>query len=126
MLFMAIMANPDRVPDNAGTAQVVMAFPIPSVIAYGGMLIVGIVNWIMISQSGQSIGKKIVGTRIVKVDGSLPGFAAGVALRAWVPVVIQAIPCVGAIFGLLDVLFIFGSERRCIHDQIAGTIVVQA
>jgi hypothetical protein len=28
-------------------------------------------------------------------------------------------------YGFVDVLFIFGQERRCLHDLIAGTRVVQ-
>ena len=32
----------------------------------------------------------------------------------------------GGLFGLVDILFIFGSERRCIHDLIAQTKVVVA
>ncbi len=27
---------------------------------------------------------------------------------------------------IVDILFIFGSERRCVHDLIAGTKVVEA
>jgi uncharacterized RDD family membrane protein YckC len=29
------------------------------------------------------------------------------------------------LYGLIDVLLIFGSERRCIHDYLAGTKVVE-
>jgi hypothetical protein len=49
-----------------------------------------------------------------------------VFLRAIVPGLIGAIPCVGNLFVLFDVLFIFGEERRGIHDYIAGTKVVEA
>ncbi len=34
------------------------------------------------------------------------------------------IPYVGMIFVFIDPLFIFREERRCIHDFIAGTKVV--
>lgn len=43
-----------------------------------------------------------------------------------VPAVISAIPLAGAAFGLVDILFIFRADRRCIHDLIAGTHVVTA
>jgi uncharacterized RDD family membrane protein YckC len=34
------------------------------------------------------------------------------------------IPVIGPLFGLVNVLFIFGEERRCLHDLAANTIVV--
>ncbi len=40
--------------------------------------------------------------------------------------VIVAIPVVGALYALVDALFIFGAEQRCLHDLIAGTKVVLA
>jgi len=30
------------------------------------------------------------------------------------------------LFGLINVLFIFGQEKRCVHDMIAKTKVVKA
>ncbi len=95
-----------------------------------GVFVVAIVNWVLISQSGQSLGKRIVGTRIVRLDGSLPGFSYGVAMRVWlfafISNIVGLIPFIGHFFGLVNVLFIFGDERRCIHDYIAGTRVVVA
>ena len=32
----------------------------------------------------------------------------------------------GAIFALVDILMIFREGNRCLHDDIAGTMVVQA
>jgi uncharacterized RDD family membrane protein YckC len=98
----------------------------PFVLMGIGALAIVIVQWVMISQSGQSIGKRIVGTRIVRLDGSLPGFGYGVAMRNWVPGIISNIPYLGFLFAIANVLFIFGAERRCLHDHIAGTRVVQA
>jgi hypothetical protein len=36
------------------------------------------------------------------------------------------IPGVGRWMPLIEILFIFGEERRCVHDLIAGTKVVIA
>jgi hypothetical protein len=41
-----------------------------------------------------------------------------------VPTLIGMIPYVGWIFSLADPLFIFGESRRCLHDMLADTIVV--
>ncbi len=35
-----------------------------------------------------------------------------------------AIPFVGAIYAIVDILMIFGEEHRCMHDMIATTCVV--
>jgi uncharacterized RDD family membrane protein YckC len=88
----------------------------------GGMLIVGIINWVMITNSGQSIAKRMLGMQIVKADtGELPGFLHGVVLRSWVPAAINQ-AC--SFFSLIDALWIFGEECRCLHDLIAQTVVI--
>lgn len=90
--------------------------------ALTGMLVIGVINWVMISQSGQSIAKRIMRMRIIVRDtGELPGFVRGVLLRVWLPALINQ-AC--NLFSLIDALWIFGDERRCLHDLIAGTVVV--
>lgn len=86
-----------------------------------------IYQWIQISNTGQSLGKKIMGIRIAMLStGRPPGFVQGVIIRSWVPRIIGAIPCgIGVIFSLVDICFIFSDNRRCLHDQWAGTHVVQ-
>lgn len=87
-----------------------------------GLFAVGVVNWVMITRSGQSIAKRMLGMRIVRVDtGGLPGFVNGVVLRSWVPTLINQ-AC--NLFSLIDALWIFNEERRCIHDLIAQTVVI--
>jgi uncharacterized RDD family membrane protein YckC len=93
-------------------------------------------QWVLIVVRGQSIGKLLLRTRIVLEDGSLPGFGRGVALRAWPLLFLQLLQLtlpIGmlggkqplALLALADALFIFRrGERRCLHDYIAGTWVV--
>lgn len=81
----------------------------------------------LLTTRGQTIGKKMMSVKIVKyADGSNPGFVHACLLRLIVPGFINGIPIVGSIFPLVDACFIFGEERRCIHDLIAGTKVVNA
>jgi uncharacterized RDD family membrane protein YckC len=76
-----------------------------------------------LSRDGQTIGKKAMKIRIVRYDdGGNPGFVKAVLLRAIVNGFIGIIP----FYPLVDILFIFGAEQRCIHDLLAGTKVVQA
>jgi len=45
--------------------------------------------------------------------------------RCLTPLILLLRPSIaGRIFGLVDILFIFGKEKRCNHDIIAGTKVV--
>ena len=97
---------------------------ISGIAAFAGLLLV-IYNFVQLYRHGQTVGKKWVGIRIVRTDGSRAGFGRILGLRAIVPAVIGAIPLIGAVFTLADALFIFGNERRCIHDYFADTIVVE-
>jgi uncharacterized RDD family membrane protein YckC len=105
-------------------------------------LVPAAVQWTLIARSGQSLGKKAVGTIIVTMDGRTAGLVRGVLLRS-VPLLVLAVVSVVldtffpdatyerivrvAVSALivLDPLFIFRSDRRCIHDHIAGTRVVR-
>jgi uncharacterized RDD family membrane protein YckC len=92
-----------------------------------GMLSLAVIQIYLLSTKGQTLGKKIVGVKIVKyADSSSPGFVHACLLRAIVPTLISNVPFLGLIFALVDICFIFGDERRCLHDLIAGTKVVNA
>lgn len=83
------------------------------------------VQWYLVATTGQTLGKKLFGIKIVMVDGSPVGFWTGVVLRDWAIGFLGALPFVGGIIGLADALYIFHADRRCLHDRIAGTIVVR-
>lgn len=92
--------------------------------AYLGL---AVTQCILLSRSGQSLGKKAVKIKIVRVkDETNPGFLKVCFLRGFVVGLISAVPYVGWIFGVVDYCFIFRDDRRCIHDLIAETKVVKA
>ncbi len=65
-------------------------------------------------------------TRIVSVrDGRLLSFGRLIGLR-YLPVWLVSVIPVIQLFGMIDALFIFRRDRRCVHDLIAGTKVVRA
>jgi uncharacterized RDD family membrane protein YckC len=81
-----------------------------------------IIQVALLARDGQTIGKKVVDIRIVSVEtGQNAGFGSNVAMRAWVNFLLGIIP----LYGLVDILFIFRDDQRCIHDLIAGTHVVE-
>lgn len=88
------------------------------------MLGLAVYQWILIATTGQTLAKRWLKMKIVKVDGTPVDFVSGVILRSWVVQALSAIPMVGGLVGLIDALMIFGAEQRCLHDHIAGTIVI--
>jgi len=83
------------------------------------------VQAVLLTFRGQTLGKLAMGLRIVDYEEEdPPGFFPCVILRSLVPWVIAFIPLFGTLFWLFDCLFIFGEKRRCIHDLMAGTKVV--
>jgi uncharacterized RDD family membrane protein YckC len=96
-------------------------------LAVSAMTILPVAIWqyYLIAKTGQSLGKRAMRTRIVLQDGSPPGFVRGVVLRAWLFYGAAAIPGLGNVAGLVDSLLIFRADRRCAHDHIAGTRVIQ-
>lgn len=86
------------------------------------LLILMIYSIVLLSTKGQTLGKKLLGIRITNLhDDGNPGFVKAVLLRIFVNSLLGIIP----LYGLIDILFIFSSDRRCIHDKIAGTRVIQ-
>ncbi|HVZ74163.1 MAG TPA: RDD family protein [Polyangia bacterium] len=96
-------------------------------VALGVLYVLGLlgIQLYMLSTRGQTLGKRWMAIKIVKLDGSAPGFVHAALLRAIVNGLIGAIPYVGGIYSLVDVLMIFREDRRCLHDQIAGTRVIK-
>lgn len=85
-----------------------------------------ILQGVLLTQQGQSVGKLAVGIRIVKLDsGENGGFTPNVLLRALLNGLIGAIPFLGLLYMLVDTLFIFRQDRRCVHDLMAGTVVIR-
>lgn len=100
----------------------------PGLIAFAFLWLLAVlaVDLYLLDKNGQTIGKKLLSIKIVRKDGSRAGLARIFWLRGAIGVLIGFIPVVGGLYGLVDVLFIFGEPRRCVHDYIADTIVVNA
>ena len=83
------------------------------------------INSYLLVTKGQTLGKWMLGIRIV--DAASNGAATALkllGLRYVLVMLVQAIPMIGQLLGLIDALFIFRGDRRCVHDLIAGTKVV--
>ena len=99
--------------------------------AMAGSMVISILLFLVIqgyllATAGQTVGKKLLGLRIVRSSGERSDPVRVIGLRYLLIWVIAAIPVVGWIFALVDVLMIFRDSRKCLHDNIADTIVVKA
>lgn len=87
-------------------------------------LIQALRNLILFCRTGQTWGKQRMGIKVVTQEGA-PMSVGGLVWRSFCPTVLGMIPFIN-ILGSFDVFFIFGSARRCLHDYLAGSIVVDA
>jgi len=83
------------------------------------------INWKSLNATGQTIGKKVVKTRIVTLQNEKPAINDLLKRYAFLNL-IGIIPFVGWIGSLVNVLFVFKADRRCIHDLIGKTKVIKA
>ena len=80
----------------------------------------------LVYRYGQTVGKRIMGIRVVRSDGSRVAFSRFIFLR-WLPLfIVGIIPWIGYLSGLVDALLIFRDSHQCLHDNIADTRVVTA
>lgn len=82
-------------------------------------------NLYWLKRYGQSIGKRALDIRIAGPDGEAVGLGR-IVFRRLAPVfVLGRLPGVGPLLLMVDGLTIFRPSRRCLHDDLAGTRVLQ-
>ncbi len=83
------------------------------------------INYTSLVANGQTLGKKVLEIKIVDLEGNVPSFKSHLLTRYAVYFLPGQLPVVGPLFSIVNILFIFGSEKRCLHDLAAKTRVVQ-
>ncbi len=108
---------------GASAAEGVMALFIGLIsIGFLALMLLNLIWW---HRYGQSVGKRMLGIKIVRTDGSRCGLRRIILYRGLPIQLLSLIPLIGAFIPLIDSLFIFQHSRKCIHDMIADTVVVQ-
>jgi uncharacterized RDD family membrane protein YckC len=82
------------------------------------------VNGFYLSTYGQTLGKRMLKIRIVRSSGEPASFVRLAVVRYILFGVLNIIPVVGPFIGFADTVSIFRSEKRCLHDLLADTVVV--
>lgn len=84
-----------------------------------------LVNAVMLARTGQDIGKRYSGIRVVNADGNKATEMTGLVKRDALTFVI-GLTGIGVLYWLADFVTLFGKGGRTLHDRIAGTRVVRA
>jgi uncharacterized RDD family membrane protein YckC len=124
--FGFVGARPDAAANGILTWITAHPFGYQAAASLLGYLAFLAVNGYLLHKSGQTVGKRLLGIRIVRSNGETADFGRIALLRYLPTAVAQMIPVIGNFYPLIDVLLIFRGSRKCLHDNIADTIVVKA
>lgn len=94
----------------------------------GGGIGIGVfvaIHGYLLATRGQTIGKVVMKTKIVTEAGEQLPFAELYLKRYLILQAVSLIPLIGLFVGIIDAIFIFRSNRKCLHDDIAGTKVIK-
>lgn len=84
--------------------------------------------WMLWTRS-QSLGKRLLGLRIVRTDGRPADPAMVVFVRtlgvAFLKSMGNGLFCGLPVLSVFDLAFLLGQERRALHDYLAGTVVIR-
>ncbi len=83
------------------------------------------VQWAFWASTGQSIGKKVMKTQVVNLDGSQASVQTIAFKRYGIINLIANVPTFGPLVHFIGVLLIFRQNRNCLHDDIAKTRVIK-
>lgn len=119
-LLGAVALGASAAPEDSDQASAVLG--VSGIVALVGFVVWTWLTLRFMTANGQSIGKKILGIKVVRSDGSPISLGRLVWMRNVVNWFISIVP----LYGLVDSLFIFGEARQCLHDKIADSIVVKA
>jgi uncharacterized RDD family membrane protein YckC len=115
----------------AGGAEVEMDPASASLLVAGwaililGSLALFILQVVLLVTRSQTLGKYFVNTQVVDFETGTPaGFLSCGVLRVFVNGLIAGLPCIGLIYFIVDSFYVLREDRRCIHDLIANTPVI--
>jgi uncharacterized RDD family membrane protein YckC len=112
-------------PFSAEGGQFLMSLASTAMNIAGGLGAYLALHGYLLSTRGQTVGKMAMKTQIVAEDGSEVSFS-DILIKRILPIwLLGLIPCIGFIVWLVDVLMIFRENRKCLHDDIAGTKVIK-
>jgi hypothetical protein len=113
-LIQMITQMQDSIPQDAQLISNILLFAICAV------------QIVLLSRRGQSLGKLIVGTRIVQEDQKTPvGFGKIIWVRTVMPWILYSLPVINVVFFMTTfIALVISPRRQSLHDRLAKTVVV--
>lgn len=108
----------------------------PALIGYGTMLAYVVGQAMLMANSGQSLGKRIMGIRVISEDGSEPSLVQYLLLREAavllpLAILLKFLPLIGGMLSLVVasacilMMFMEDGNRRTGQDMLAKTLVIR-
>ncbi len=108
----------------------------PALIGYGAMLAYVIGQAMLMANSGQSLGKRMMGIRVISEDGSEPSLVQYLLLREAavllpLAILLKFLPLIGGMLSLVVasacilMMFMEDGNRRTGQDMLAKTLVIR-
>lgn len=121
-LLYAMMFNPNYFETIGTSFEDLIAETLVSLFSF--LVSFLLLNGYVLSTRQQTIGKALMKTKIVGETTERVTFSRLFLVRYLLIWVVSMIPFVGGIFSLINVVSIFGEQRKCLHDYLARTRVV--
>jgi uncharacterized RDD family membrane protein YckC len=120
VIFLPIFLSQTPLEQDVGVSPLLMS------LAFAWLAVLVIAQIVFLVKYSASIGKRALGLYIANIQTGQPAnWVTTIIVRGFVNGLISSIPCIGPIYSIVDVLFIFGNERRCVHDLLAQTVVLK-
>lgn len=84
-----------------------------------------ILNGYLLITSQQTLAKRLLGMKIVSNDGTDAVWNKHLVKRYAVFLLLPIIPVIGNFLSLINIVFIFNRDKRCVHDLAGDTRVVR-
>ena len=83
------------------------------------------VNFYLLQTRGQTVGKLIMGTQILSENDNLVPVHKILLMRYLIMWLLVSIPGIGRLINLANCVAVFRDNRKCLHDELCKTKVVQ-
>ncbi|MFV2196041.1 RDD family protein [Nocardiopsis sp. LOL_012] len=116
-LLVVLLTGSDETSDAQGEVWAFLFF-----FGWGALLF--FYDWLFLAAWGATVGKMIVGVRVVRTDGGplTQGQSVGRSAFFGLP---QTLPVLGNLAALGESMAALSEDRLALHDRVCGTVVVR-